>query len=65
MQYQYILTALVGVRIKNAYQNNQNLKLLQEFLQFVRYLGGDIYHSLKKTNIIKVNIQNTQLPEEV
>lgn len=65
MQYQYILTALVGARIKNAYQNNQNLKLLQEFLQFVRYLGGGIYHSLKKTNIIKVNIQNTQLPEEV
>lgn len=65
MQYQYILTALVGARIKNAYQNNQNLKLLQEFLQFVRYLGGGIYHSLKKTNITKVNIQNTQLPEEV
>lgn len=46
MQNQYILIALVGTRIKSAHQNHQNLKLLHEFLQFVRYLGDDIYHSL-------------------
>lgn len=65
MQNQYILTALVGTRIKSAYQNDQNLKLLQEFLQFGRYLGVIFIIHLKKTNIIKVNIQNIQLPEEV
>lgn len=65
MQNQYILTALVGTRIKSAYQNDQNLKLLQEFLQFGRYLEVIFIIHLKKTNIIKVNIQNIQLPEEV
>lgn len=65
MQNQYILTALVGTRIKSAYQNDQNLKLLQEFLQFGRYLGVIFIIHLKKPNIIKVNIQNIQLPEEV
>lgn len=48
MQNQYILTAVVGTRIKSAYHNDQNLNLFYEFLQFVMYLGGDIYHSLEK-----------------